>query len=443
MAQFDLLLTQNVHATGIEFSEKYINIPKGGLLTADAAKTPTVIAPGTDGYYLVTDSAQAAGIKWAALPSLGQLHTQNTDTGTTSTTFELDNDGFKIELTAESASKFGVKVDGGASYADFQAKDATFNKITLANAPSAGTDATNKSYVDTLLAGLNGALLFKGNIKTTGGDITPTAFNALATYNIGWQYRAAEAGTYQGVACEIGDMLTAIVARSGSGAVPADWTVSQANIDGAVTGPVSAAADSIAVYNGTTGKIIKDGGTTIAAITALISTAQTAANNAIPKATLTAADQVVIGSAASTPAALQVNASTLVGRKATGTIAALTAAEVLTILGIAGNVVATGAEIDAGTDNVKYASPLAIANSSIVKGPGTITADTIAAFNGTTGKLLKSTSIAISAMARWVTAPAAKNSTGNAGEIATDGNFFYHYHVASTSWKRSPVATNW
>ena len=442
MAQFDLLLTQNVAPTGLEFSEKYINISKGGLLTADSAKTPTVLPVGTNGQYLVADSATTPGIKWADLPSLAQLHTQNTDLGTNSDIFELGMGGKKIELTAESATKFGVKVDGGATYADLEAKDGKFNKVTITTAPAAGTDGTNKAYVDGLLAGLNGALLFKGNIKTTGGDITPAAFNALQTYSIGWQYRAAEAGTYQGSVCEIGDMITAIVARAGSGAAPADWTVSQGNIDGAVTGPVSAVADQIAVYNGATGKIIKDGGTSIAAITALISTAQATANNAIPKATITAADQVVIGSAASTPAALQVTASTIVGRKATGTIAALTGAEVKVILGIDGHVAATGAEIDTGTDNVKYASPLGIANSSLVKGAGTVVADTLAAFNGTTGKLLKASSLAISAIANWVTPPASKTAAGTVGQVAQDGNFFYICTAASV-WKRSPIATNW
>lgn len=442
MAQFDLLLTQNVHPTGVEFSEKYINISKGGLLTADSAKTPTVLPVGTNGQYLVADSAVPLGIKWADLPSLAQLHTQNTDIGTNSDIFELGMGGKKIELTAESSTKFGVKQDGGATYADIQAKDATFNKVTLPNAPSAGTDATNKTYVDGLLAGLNGALLFKGNIKTTGGDITPTAFNALQAYNVGWQYRAAEAGTYQGNACEIGDMITAIVARSGSGAAPADWTVSQGNIDGAVTGPVSAVADQIAVYNGASGKIIKDGGTSIAAITALISTAQATANNAIPKATLTAADQVLVGTAASTPSVVTMPASTILGKAASGIVKALSAAEVLTILGISGNVVATGAEIDTGTDNVKYASPLAIANSSIVKGAGTVVADTLAAFNGTSGKLLKASSLALSAIVNWVTPPASKTANGTLGQVAQDGNFFYMCTALNT-WKRSPIATNW
>ena len=439
MAQFDLLLTQNVASVGVEFTERYVNLPKGSLLSGANSGTPTVLAAGTNGYHLERDDAEVTGLKWVENADLGNLHEQDTDTGTNSDSFQLGMGGKSIDLIAESATKFGVKAGGGATYADFHAKDATFNKVTLPNAPSAGTDATNKTYVDSLLS-TNDAMVFKGTVGV-GGTHEIAAFNALVVYNAGWAYKVITAGTIKGKVCEIGDMLVATVDRASAG-VDADWIVLQTNIDGAVTGPASAVADNIATYNGSTGKIIKDGGTSIAAITTLISTAQTAANNAIPKATITAADQVVIGSAASTPAALQVNASTIVGRNATGTIKALTAAEVLTILGIAGHVVATGAEIDAGTDNVKYASPLAIANSSLVKGAGTVVADTLAAFNGTTGKLLKASSLALSAIVNWVAAPASKTANGTLGQVAQDGNFFY-LCTALNTWKRSPIATNW
>jgi len=439
MAQFDLLLTQNVASVGVEFTERYVNLPKGSLLSGANSGPPTVLAAGTNGYHLERDDAEVTGLKWVENADLGNLHEQDTDTGTSSDSFQLGMGGKSIDLIAESATKFGVKAGGGATYADFQAKDATFNKVTLPNAPSAGTDATNKTYVDSLLS-TNDAMVFKGTVGV-GGTHEIAAFNALVVYNAGWAYKVITAGTIKGKVCEIGDMLVATVDRASAG-VDADWIVLQTNIDGAVTGPASAVADNIATYNGATGKIIKDGGTSIAAITTLISTAQTAANNAIPKATITAADQVVIGSAASTPAALQVNVSTIVGRNASGTIKALTAAEVLTILGIAGHVVATGAEIDAGTDNVKYASPLAIANSSLVKGAGTVVADTLAAFNGTTGKLLKASSLALSAIVNWVAPPASKTANGTLGQVAQDGNFFY-LCTALNTWKRSPIATNW
>ena len=440
MPQFDLLLTQNVHATGVEFSEKYVNIAKGGLLSAIAAGVPTVLVGGPAGCMLVRDDAEVTGLKWVIQPSLVLLHTQNTDTGTTSATFELDNDGYKIELTAESASKFGVKVYGGATYADIQAKDATFAKVTVAAAPVAGTDLTNKTYVDGLLAS-NDAMIFKGTIGT-GGTFTLAAFNALVIYDAGWSYKVIEAGTIKGIVCEIGDMLVSTVDRASAG-VNADWVVLQTNIDGAVTGPASVAlTDNIAVFNGTSGKIIKDGGTTIAAINTLISNAQTAANNAIPKATLTAANQVLIGTAASTPSALQVVASSFVGMKATGNIAALSGTEAKVILGIDGIIPAASTDIDAGTDNVKYASSLSLAGSNIVRGAGVVVADTLAAFNGTTGKLLKASSLAISAITNWVTAPASKTSPGTAGQVAQDGNFWY-VCTALNTWKRSPIATNW
>jgi hypothetical protein len=440
MPQFDLLLTQNVHATGVEFSEKYVNIAKGGLLSAIAAGVPTVLVGGPAGCMLVRDDAEVTGLKWQIQPSLALLHTQNTDSGTTSATFELDNDGYKIELTAESASKFGVKVDGGATYADIQAKDATFAKVTVAAAPVAGTDLTNKTYVDGLLAS-NDAMVFKGTVGT-GGTFTIAAFNALLVYDAGWSYKVIEAGTIKGVVCEIGDMLVSTVDRASAG-VNADWVVLQTNIDGAVTGPASVAlGDNIAVFNGTSGKIIKDGGTTIAAINTLISNAQTAANNAIPKATLTAANQVLIATAASTPSVLQVVASSFVGMKATGNIAALSGTEAKVILGIDGIIPAAITDIDAGTDNVKYASSLALAGSNIVRGAGVVVADTLAAFNGTSGKLLKASSLAISAITNWVTAPASKTSPGTAGQVAQDGNFWY-ICTALNTWKRSPIATNW
>lgn len=118
-----------------------------------------------------------------------------------------------------------------------------------------------KAYVDAFIATLQGSLIFKGTLGT-GGTITalPT------TYNVGWQYKVITAGTYAGVVCEIGDLITAIISRTGTGNDNADWTVSQANIDGAVVGPTSAIDGRIAVFDGATGKLIKDGGLTVAAI---------------------------------------------------------------------------------------------------------------------------------------------------------------------------------
>ena len=74
------------------------------------------------------------------------------------------------------------------------------------------------------------AMIFKGTLGT-GGTVTvlPT------TYKTGWTYRVITAGTYAGNVCEIGDLIIALVDRSGSGNINSDWTVAQTNIDGAIT----------------------------------------------------------------------------------------------------------------------------------------------------------------------------------------------------------------
>ena len=98
---------------------------------------------------------------------------------------------------------------------------------------SGGTGLPTAGAVYTYVGGAiaaSDALIFKGTLGT-GGTITalPT------TYKVGWTYRVITAGTYAGQTCEIGDLITAIVARSGSGNADADWTVAQTNINGAIT----------------------------------------------------------------------------------------------------------------------------------------------------------------------------------------------------------------
>ena len=73
-------------------------------------------------------------------------------------------------------------------------------------------------------------MIFKGTLGTGG---TTTALPK--TYKTGWTYRVVSAGSYAGQQCEIGDLVIALVDRSGSGNVNSDWTVAQTNIDGAIT----------------------------------------------------------------------------------------------------------------------------------------------------------------------------------------------------------------
>ena len=101
------------------------------------------------------------------------------------------------------------------------------------------------------------AMIFKGTLGA-GGTITALP----ASHKTGWAYKVIIAGTYAGQKCEIGDLVVCLV--DGTVAKDSDWTIVQTNIDGAVTGPASSVANRVAVFDGATGKVIKDSGFTIA-----------------------------------------------------------------------------------------------------------------------------------------------------------------------------------
>lgn len=101
------------------------------------------------------------------------------------------------------------------------------------------------------------AMIYKGTIGSSGATITALP----ASHKTGYTYKVITAGTYAGVKCEIGDMI--ICLTDGTSANDAHWTVVQNNIDGAVIGPTSAVSGNVALFDGTTGKLIKDSGFTI------------------------------------------------------------------------------------------------------------------------------------------------------------------------------------
>ena len=114
-----------------------------------------------------------------------------------------------------------------------------------------------KSYVDGLFANL---------VSAEPGIVDST--NAIPTeYKAGQHFRVAEAGTYAGVSCEVGDLILVVKNYNAETASNDDFMVLQANIDGAVT---SAAATStigeIVVFDSVTGKVIKGAGVQIASL---------------------------------------------------------------------------------------------------------------------------------------------------------------------------------
>lgn len=150
----------------------------------------------------------------------------------------------------------------------------TFTGTPKAPTAAAGTNTTQiattafvKSAVDTAIAGVADALIYKGTVAggSTGsyGALTPAA-------DKGYLYKVSTAGMVDGVKVEVGDMLicntdgTAAATSSNYSTIAEKWDFIQTNIDGYVLGPSSSVNAHIATFDGTTGKTIKDSGYTIA-----------------------------------------------------------------------------------------------------------------------------------------------------------------------------------
>ncbi len=106
--------------------------------------------------------------------------------------------------------------------------------------------------------------VYKGVIDCSANPNYPAA-DAGNTYRVSV---AGKIGGASGLNVEVGDMMMCLTDGTASGtqaAVGANWDIIQANIDGAVVGPASATSGRVATFNGTTGKIIQDGGIAISA----------------------------------------------------------------------------------------------------------------------------------------------------------------------------------
>ena len=106
------------------------------------------------------------------------------------------------------------------------------------------------------------ALVYKGTVA--GGDTG--AYGALTpAANKGDVYKVTTAGKIDGVAVEVGDMLicntdnTDAATSSDYATVVAKWDFIQTNLEGVVIGPSSSTDGHIALFDGATGKLLKDG----------------------------------------------------------------------------------------------------------------------------------------------------------------------------------------
>jgi hypothetical protein len=129
-------------------------------------------------------------------------------------------------------------------------------------------DGTTKFDVD--IGGLvaaKDAMVFKGVID--GGS---TAANTVYTpaAERGDTYKISTAGFVNGISLDAGDILicitdsTVAATSSNVATIKANWATVQGNAEGTVTGPTSSTDAHVAVFDGGTGRVIKDSGFTIA-----------------------------------------------------------------------------------------------------------------------------------------------------------------------------------
>lgn len=115
-----------------------------------------------------------------------------------------------------------------------------------------------KVYTDNILGNAN-ALVYKGVIDCSTNPNYPAA-------DAGFLYIVSVAGKIggaSGIDVEVGDMCICNTDSTASGdqaTVGTKWNVIQKNIIGAVTGPSTSVDGNVALFDGTTGKVIKDGG---------------------------------------------------------------------------------------------------------------------------------------------------------------------------------------
>jgi hypothetical protein len=173
------------------------------------------------------------------------------------------------------------------------------------------TQKAVKDYIASVITGgASDVMIFKGVIDCSANPNYPAA-------DAGNLYKVSVAGKIGGASgpnVEVGDTLYCITDSTASGThagVGANWVIAQVNLDGAVIGPTSVTDSRVALFDGTTGKLIKDGGKLL--------------TDLIANTLLTTLGDIIYASAANTPARLAGNTTTapkILQQTGNGTISA-------------------------------------------------------------------------------------------------------------------------
>lgn len=251
-------VTTDAYGRVTAVNTKTVTLPSDNntdILVKQTAKTDNI------NYKILTTTSASPTSGNAAEAGYGANLTYNPSsnilaTGNLNLTGELDVTGnayLRNETSIDSLTAGSILVNGAANFVQLPT-------VPTAAAGTKTTQIATTEFVNQAFAA-NDAMVFKGTLGADGTTQTVPANSYLK----GWTYKVATAGIYAGEYCEVGDILIAINDGPASGAsiINNDWAKVQGNIDGAVTGPSGAVNNHVAVFDGTTGKIIKDSGFTI------------------------------------------------------------------------------------------------------------------------------------------------------------------------------------
>ena len=176
--------SQAVSDSGNTAIQKTFVNAKGDLVTATADDTPAILTVGTNGYFLKANSAAAAGIEWASIPTINNLD----DIGDVTITSAINGDFLKwngtawintpIEVGDISSVTAGTGLTGGGSSGSITL-DLASTAVTAGSYGAAGTVAT-------FTVDAQGRLTAAGNsaIAITASQVTDLTKSSVGLGNV-------------------------------------------------------------------------------------------------------------------------------------------------------------------------------------------------------------------------------------------------------------------
>lgn len=240
----------------LTYSGTALPVANGGTggTSASAARTALGLAIGSDVQAYDAELAAIAGLTSAADKGI-----QFTGSGMAAT-FDLTAAGKALLDDADAAAQ---RTTLGLGTVATLTSD-TDTSLSANSDTRVATQKATKAYVDSVVTGgATDVMIFKGVVDCSANPNYPAA-DAGNLYKISV---AGKIGGASGPSVEVGDTVYCITDSTASGdyaTVGANWVISQVNVDGAVTGPASATDAHVALFDGSTGKIIKDSGLTLA-----------------------------------------------------------------------------------------------------------------------------------------------------------------------------------